>query len=1389
MSDITQNILFPDSGLNTDDDLRFVGLGDAPYRLNILIGEDGANGVITNSKGNRLADHYPLEECNAYQVVGSYYNQLTRKCYFFVFSQPHDWSTSGDYEYDNHLLVFDEDLETIENVFTDTHNWFGLDLWHPVKDCDMLGDMLYFNTRVSEPKMIDVVRAKNYTDYTAWQVSPKTYNYGDKVRFFGGVFFANQGIPVDQSPAIHPTWWDRIGDCYQEETDIDFDSEFRYAFNVIRHIPVYRPICDYGTDTTKNSNNIRGKVFRFTHRYQYFDDTYSIYGAYSDVTLPIYDERYNGEVIGDINLFNYISVFIPLHSAALIKGIEIIVQETGGYWKRAKLINRWEQSLLDDINYTYKFYNNESYPLADENLLKEPFDSVPKIAATQELINKNILSYGGCTEGFDNIDKDEIRVTLTPEIEAISIDKGIDTLRRNNLDKANDDWDVIWDMTSFRIISWLDTTPWLVAAGIAPGDVYVLTAGGKTTTYVIQAGDTATPSTLASAIVASMSSAFKGMTANTVYAGYNIPGAVILSTTSPPIITQSKFYKPSGVSVAELTKKRGFKTGAWHPFCLFYYDEAMRRWDAQTSKENVDGAGYSIDGTTTYVPMFNEISPAPSTANKWHIDWEVGHLPPADAKWWRWGYAGNSLCSYFVQYTITSIADESPWSKVNIAPLQTLKTTTAATWNQFPQSIIEPYQWTQGDRVRFITEKSAGSNIGGVVEGVYDYEIVKYDDTTVVGEYMIYVQLFGWNSQSIGADSLIEIYRPIKTDTERVYYEFGELMPIIEDGAGVLVHGGGLTGTADQVFATSTPASGTFSAGDIYHILRTPSKPIDTTEGYFHESQWYSDFYKSDDYDRGRIGVETSFGERTLNIVRYSNQYLQNTGINGLSTFEAMHYKELSDIYGSIQAMMEVGTTLKVYMEKKSASILIGRQEYMDSAGKVTIATSDVVLGAIRYPEDNFGTQWIESVTKNNRYVYGFDVFNAVLWRDSANGLFPISGRFASVDGASKDYKMASWFKDKADALTLSGIDNVKVLTVWDERYKLLYVIFKDHANNTNNDTIVYHEPSDRWICFTDFEYTPVGGYNEMIELTWSIVTGFEGGLGYNWNEDTRFAEFDFVASVNATVQMPLAQLTLTPYDPIFSNDVSVAMEYFSMTLQAMDGSVTVTDKIPPASVLALKTLGSVVNGDELTGITLTGTYDNSGAVPAEGLKWTEWRLKDETGTVVNQGLGYINFLATVVAQPFSINAGLYPEYVAGKSYTIEHKLATSPWVDALVSNAFSSIDVPISNVILTLVDVPDGTWGDVLTATVTYDNSGDAEILAIDWRILDELGEYYSSDNTISFSFLGGVSSATFTLSRPGSFNIIYPRAMGTYYYRFQVKLSRDEWGISQVTDYFTSL
>ena len=1143
MSNIISEIVFPGAGLNADDDLKWIPLGDAPYRLNILVSADGAQGVLTNFLGNTrtvdIADHQ-LNLSHTYVTIGSFYNRLTRKCYYFVFSQPYD-SGGGAYIYDNKLFQYSEDTQLLDLIFTDTKNFFGLELTYPMKDPTMLGDWLYFNPRMSEPKMIDVVRAYNYTNYPLYALS-NHFIYGQIVTFAGGLFRANTAIPINNSPSISPAMWDRIGDAYRNETEIGFESEFNYAFNVIKMPPTVRPRLAYATDSHIQSNNVRGIMFRFSYRYKYYDNSYSVYSAYSDISLPENDEAYNGEILGDTSEKNYINITVGLHSPALVKEVEIVFQETGSIWKRAKIINRQEQGLLSTFGFTYPFYNNESYVLIPDIDVAKIYDSVPKRANSQEIINKNILTYGGCLEGFNNLDKDEIRVTLTPEIHSFETPTVEGITIRNNITNGDITYlivDEVYYTAKINIANWFYLTP------PHNGDQYIITLDGTTNSHVFTTPEVASASAVCNALVTIMGVNYGLYDVTTDGSNLIITG----SSYQPvyPNITKSLFCEVGNV-LAELTKKRGFKTGANHPFCIFYYDANLRRWDAQTSKENKSGFGLEVEGTTVYVPMFNEVGPPPAdTANRWTIAWEIFHLPPPGAKYWKWGYAGNTLCSYFVQYIIAEIDTVGNMNLFNITPLQTIKDNelSASQWNEYPQSIIDPYEWQKGDRVRFITEETnpvvGGTRLGDLLDGVYDYEIVKIETQDASAPYTIdqtwiYTQSFSPSTYNIGVNTLVEIYRPLKrvADTRLDYFEFGEMMNIIEDSAGVMVHGGI---TQDQDTAISQTATGTFDSGDIYHILRTPDKPLDTTDptvGVFHESMWYSDFYFSADFDKGKLGFETTFNERFLNIIRYSNQYIANTLINGLSTFEGDHFKEVNDIYGNIVGIYEQGDTLKVYQERKPSSILIGRQEYMGADGNVTVAVSNTILGAIRYSPSNYSTVFPESLSRNNRYIYGFDIYNGVVWRDSVNGLFPISGRYAEA-GVDADYKMQTYFKLKSKALLEGGIQYIDVLTGWDEEYKCLFVVFRDSVHHENNETIVFHEPSNRWICFASFEQSSdyiknvLGGYNTPLEPDYEVIKGFEGGIGFVFNEETRFAEFHFT----------------TPNDPesMYPNDTLIVNE------------------------------------------------------------------------------------------------------------------------------------------------------------------------------------------------------------------------------------------------------
>ena len=87
---------------------------------------------------------------------------------------------------------------------------------------------------------------------------------------------------------------------------------------------------------------------------------------------------------------------------------------------------------------------------------------------------------------------------------------------------------------------------------------------------------------------------------------------------------------------------------------------------------------------------------------------------------------------------------------------------------------------------------------------------------------------------------------------------------------------------------------------------------------------------------------------------------------------------------------------------------------------------------------------------------------------------------------------METYFKSKAKALLASGLEYVKIYSVWDEEYKMLYVIFTDRNTPVNNETIAFHEPSNRWVSKYDFKVYNGSTYDapvwaQSLDMSWMI--------------------------------------------------------------------------------------------------------------------------------------------------------------------------------------------------------------------------------------------------------------------------------------------------------------
>jgi hypothetical protein len=226
---------------------------------------------------------------------------------------------------------------------------------------------------------------------------------------------------------------------------------------------------------------------------------------------------------------------------------------------------------------------------------------------------------------------------------------------------------------------------------------------------------------------------------------------------------------------------------------------------------------------------------------------------------------------------------------------------------------------------------------------------------------------------------LFEIASERKTFLEEPFYEIGEAYAI------------NAAGTANR--ALSKPSITVL--GDIYIRTRTfESSPflielMNPDDGHWQE--WLSDI--------GRINIEPLNSGRSVRPTNicYSNVYLQSTEVNGLSTFDALDFRDLDLSTGAIRKLaltnrtQEYGSVMLAICESETSSIYLGETRIIDNAENVILATSGEVIGTINPLKGSYGTVHPESVYESEGRVYFVDAIQGKVIMYSANGLEPIS--------------------------------------------------------------------------------------------------------------------------------------------------------------------------------------------------------------------------------------------------------------------------------------------------------------------------------------------------------------------------------------------------------------
>jgi hypothetical protein len=865
------------------------------------------------------------------------------------------------------------------------------------------------------------------------------------------------------------------------------------AFYNYPNQPEIPPRFVYSDDNEVVSNNLKGVVFQFAYRYIYADGRTSLYSPYSAVASPPSGEGLYGEELDSAQKSNKLTLYLEFPpNRSEITAIDVVFRSgLGSGWGVWTLLDRVAgENILLDGSLEVGFYNDRAFQVVDQSEVLSPYNSLPLIADSQTSLMNNRIGYGGITEGFDPVLPD---ITLTPELSSSEPTETGEAVVSNITIRSGREW------TTVRFLS-------VVALDYRDIVITSLPDVGNIIQVRIDHDIKLSHKIVSGSTIGDVKEAIVKKIRSVGYSGVrSISGGIrfMKQRWHPPkpynqyeVLEATIYSAPSVINF----KIPGFKTGASHSVCLFYYDSLMRRSDPIAS-----------NSTKFYIPFITESSIEDGgMVNKYNVDWEINHQPPSWAKYWRWGYTGNTSIGYFVQYSISSVIDpvEEDYENttlIEITPLQRINNVPQLSgyFNIFNTN-IPPYEFVSGDRVRLIMPKTADSpdedDIQHPYDEYYDYEIIDYitkeDGTPAELKHYILINEIDYDEIDFGTGSVVEIYRPKRQVVDTEFREFGPVYSVITGDDGLLYHMGDDGNDQDA----DNPAMGTLSGGDVYHILRQFSFGITgDTKPLPVESYSPSDFYDSAVWGEGRPGFIFGIGRKHLNNIRHSDPLIQDTKINGLSTFQPLNYITVNRKHGEITAMREIGHTLKVLQESNNVSVGVGRTEYDDAAGSATSIASDKILGSQRISVSGYGCINPESVLSVGHNLYWFDALRGSMIRDAGGGAFPISGRFMTPEGGA-DYKMESYFQEKAK-LVREG--EYSVFTGYHEPTKLLFVFFKHRDpdgyytyendlyvaldgnpytsfdTNEGDDMIVFHEPSNKWVTnvtLYDLDYIDSGG-------------------------------------------------------------------------------------------------------------------------------------------------------------------------------------------------------------------------------------------------------------------------------------------------------------------------
>jgi len=852
---------------------------------------------------------------------------------------------------------------------------------------------------------------------------------------------------------------------------------------------VYSPACNYITDPTRNANNLYGNLYKFTVRWLYDDKEQSNWSDWSLVPKPS-NQSYTG--VNTITFDNNCIQVTVATGNKLVKKIEIAFQAnttTDGIENNNFLIcasiDKEELLIADNSSYIYNFYNDGSYVSTNQDKINRNYSFLPRIPVTQSFV-KSAMTYTNAEEGWPvvrpimtvGIRMDEL--FIPPDTENKLSNASL-IVERQSVDRHQD---------SFLSKSRYNTvTKFTIGAEVKKGVQYfIFGRNGDSDNYYF--AFTATLSDTASTIASQMKAALRGIgrgypsnEAAISAEGTDIDGNVFFSygylgeyaqsvTDWTGAVTQVSYtsLKDNGTSVQIIPY------GCITNYAVVYVDDDGR-----------ESLGYASALSVIRTPYITEIG---SYKLPVHII-TINHTPPIMAKYWKLvrspqNHGVEILIQKVIEVTTDNTSDYLDLVVGSLFTYQKLHENTIITYEfakgdrirliknvdtgAFYTGYYETEILSYKDEVDDLIDDNVSTHgtdhiqTGKPVRTDYVGKVISIlgnertiistsgsdyvldspislgtiaDEDDIQPSYRIIdrrgiIRIKKLQGVTIADNSQVELFKPQSLSISpdyKIYQDFSQKFEITGWGTDTRYHKGNV-----QNQTASQPAIVEVNRGDAY--VRDRELPVNNvvpgTQVLVSTvvDPNFSDFYHSDISDLGRVYPQDNglgiikFGSRT----RYSNNYLEDTDVNGMSDFDNLSRVDNNDAYGDILLTKFLNRRLHVFKPLKDGFIPVRHTLTTGTDGKTIQVQTDKLLNEfVPYDYEGGIGNNPESVFVWTNWIYHASTNSGAFCRIGGEGVEPIS----SQNDFDSEAKRILGLVDKYDLAIPGEFDQQNQMALW----------------------------------------------------------------------------------------------------------------------------------------------------------------------------------------------------------------------------------------------------------------------------------------------------------------------------------------------------------------------